>query len=565
MPQLIECVPNFSEGRDMSVIREITARIESIPGVQLLNVETGKTTNRTVVTFAGEPEAVIEAAFRAIARASEVIDMSKHRGEHPRFGATDVCPLVPVSGITMEETARYARMLGERVGAKLAIPVYLYEFAATKPERRNLATVRAGEYEGLSAKMSSPGWKPDYGPSEFTREVARSGATAIGARNFLVAYNINLNTTSVRKANSIAFDIREAGRVKRKGDPVTGKIVTDKKGNPVRVPGKLKTVKAIGWYIKEYGVAQISVNLTDLSVNSIHQAFDAACESAEKRGIRVTGSELIGLIPRSAMMEAGKHYLRRQKRSAGVPEKEIIRIAVKSLGLDNLAPFDPDKRIIEYMLRDESLSRLANLTVSAFADETASESPAPGGGSVAACVGALGASLASMVANISAQKRGWEKRWEEFSGWAEKAQTLKDELLNAVDRDTKAFNKIMSAYGLPRISAEEIKTRKEVIEAATREAIEVPLSVMGLALKSLEVIKVMARDGNPNSVSDAGVGALCAGASVAGAYLNVRINAAGLMNKAYAKEKLAEGKALQDKAIRLEKEILAITGKKIGI
>jgi glutamate formiminotransferase / formiminotetrahydrofolate cyclodeaminase len=558
MQQLVECVPNFSEGMDMSVIKQITGEIETVEGIRLLDVDPGKATNRTVVTFVGNPKSVVEAAFRAIKKASEVIDMSKHKGEHPRMGATDVCPLVPVSGITMEETVKYAKQLGERVGRELKIPVYLYEYAAASEKRKNLSIIRGGEYEGLPKKILQPQWKPDYGPAEFN---AKSGATVIGARDFLVAYNVNLNTTSVARANSVAFDIREAGRVKT--DPKTGAVLKDDKGEALRIPGKLKSVKAIGWYIQEYGIAQISINLTNINVTPVHIAFEECCKSAELRGLRVTGSELVGLIPLKAMLDAGKYFLAKQKRSSGVSEGELIKIAVKSLGLDDIAPFEPNKKIIEYLLRDDNQNKLVKMTLSDFTDETASESPAPGGGSISAYIGALGASLGTMVANLSSQKKGWEERWKEFSEWAEKGQSIKDELLNLVDEDTNAFNKIMAGYSLPKSSDEEKAKRSVAIQDATKYAIEVPLKVMKFAHQSLTIIKAMAENGNPNSVSDAGVGALCARTAVHGAYLNIQINAGNIKDETYKSGKLTEAKKILDDSIRLEKEILDIVASKI--
>ena len=557
--QLIECVPNFSEGVNLNIIKQITDTIEQVEGVRLLNVDPGKATNRTVVTFVGHPKAVIDAAFLAIKKASELIDMTKHKGEHPRMGATDVCPLIPISGITMEETAKYAQQLAKRVGEELNIPAYLYEHAQPKAERKNLSIIRNGEYEGFFKKIKLPEWKPDFGPSEFP---AHCGATVIGARDFLVAYNINLNTTSVRRANAIAFDVRETGRVKREGNPITGKIVNDEKGNPVYIPGKLKAVKAIGWFIEEYGVAQISMNLVNTQITPVHIAFDEVCKSAEERGIRVTGSELVGLIPLQSLTEAGKYFLKKQKRSIGVSEKELIKIAIKSLGLDELGPFKPEERIIEYILRDPAQSKLQNLTLKAFADETASESPAPGGGSIAAYVGALGVSLGTMVANLSSHKPGWDERWEEFSHWAEKGAKLQQELLKLVDEDTIAFNKIMAAFGLPKGNDEEKKIRT-AIGAATRYAIEIPMKVLSLSTETLDVIKAMAKEGNPNSVTDAGVGALCARTAVKGAYLNVRVNAATYNDKKFVEEVLEKGKQLEAKAEALEKEILAIVDEKL--
>ena len=560
MRQIIECVPNFSEGRDLAVIKQITDVIESVKGIKLLNVDPGHATNRTVVTFVGEPEQVIEAAFRAVQRASEVIDMRSHQGEHPRFGATDVCPFVPVSNITMEETVRYARLLAERVGYELKIPVYCYEEAAFEEKRRSLANCRAGEYEGLEEKMKTAAWKPDFGPSAFN---ARTGAIAIGARNFLIAYNINLNTNSVRLANSIAFDVREAGRIKREGDPVTGKIINDLHGNPLRIPGTLKKVRAIGWYIKEYGVAQISMNLIDLSVTSVHKAFDEVCEKARERGVRVTGSELIGMIPLQSILEAGKYFLKKQRRSLGIPDREIIKIAVKSLGLDELAPFDPNKRIIEYFLEDID-NELISLSLPEFARELASESPAPGGGSASAYVGALGAALGTMVANLSSQKRGWDNRWEEFSEWAEKGKGYFEALLKLVDRDAEAFNQIMSAFKLPKETSEEIAIRKNAIQSATRNAIDVPFSVMKISYQSMEVIEAMAETGNANSVTDAGVGALCAATAVSGAYLNILVNASGFDDKESILKLLNEAESLELMAKDKCSKILSVVRGKIN-
>lgn len=559
--QLIECVPNFSEGRDMAIIKEITTAIESVAGVQLLDVDPGKATNRTVVTFVGEPGPVVEAAFLAMKKASELIDMSKHQGEHPRMGATDVCPLIPIANISMEEVAQWAHKLAERAGRELGIPIYLYEQAASKPEWQNLATVRAGEYEALPEKLAKPEWKPDYGPAQFN---ARAGATAVGARNFLIAYNVNLNTSSVRRANSVAFDVREKGRVKRDGDPINGPIVHDEQGEPVREPGACKAVKAIGWYIEEYGIAQISMNLTDIEQTPLHIAFEACRKSANERGMRVTGSELVGLTPLKVLLDAGKHFLRQQQRSVGVSEAEIIKIAVKSLGLDELAPFEPTKKIIEYRLRESQPDPLISMDLARFANEAASESVAPGGGSVAAYVGALGAALGTMVANLSAHRRVWDHRWEEFSAWAEKGQQAKDALLRLVDEDTRAFNRIISAMRLPKGSEGEKKARQEAIEQATQYATEIPLRTMELALESFEVIKAMAAEGNPNSASDAGVGALCARAAVQAGYLNVRINAASLKNRAFAEEVLAKAEDIAARADELEREVLGIVRGKVG-
>ena len=561
MEQIIECVPNFSEGRRPEIIKQITDAIEATPGVRLLNVDPGKATNRTVVTLVGSPAAVVEAAFCAIRVAGEVIDMRQHKGEHPRMGATDVCPLIPVAGITMEETAFWAQRLAERVGRELGLPVYLYEAAQPDKTRSNLSVIRAGEYEGFFKKILLPEWKPDYGPAEFD---ARRGGTVIGARDFLVAYNINLNTTSTRRANSIAFDIREAGRVLREGDPITGKPVTGADGKPVHVPGTLKAVKAIGWFIEEYGIAQISINLTNLRVTPVHVAFDEACRAAGERGIRVTGSELVGLIPLQAMLDAGRYFLAKQQRSTGVSEKELIRIAILSMGLDELGPFVPEERIIEYLLRGSSARRLVQLPLLDFADETASESPAPGGGSIAAYVGALGASLGAMVANLSAHKKGWDSRWAEFGSWAQQGQAYKDELLRLVDADTLAFNGIMTAFSLPKGTSEEKAARHEAIQTATKTAIEVPFRVMQVAYNSLDLIRAMARDGNPNSISDAGVGALCVRAAVLGAFLNVRINAAGYEDKAFIQDVLTRGKEIEAKTADAETEIMRTVNEKIG-
>ena len=564
MKQIIECVPNFSEGNDMSVIAKITDMIKTVEGVKLLDVDPGKATNRTVVTFVGEPEPVCEAAFRAIKLAGELIDMSKHHGEHPRFGATDVCPLVPISGISMEETVEYARKLAKRVGEELEIPIYCYEFAAQEKKRTNLASCRAGEYEGLKDKLSNPEWKPDFGPAAFTEKVAKTGVTAIGARNFLVAYNINLNTTSVRRANSIAFDVRERGRVKREGDPITGKIVKDENGNKVYTPGTLKSVKAIGWYIEEYGVAQISMNLTDVTITSVHEAFEEVCKKADARGIRVTGSELVGLVPLQSLLDAGKHFLKKQQRSIGISDEEIIKIAVKSLGLDELAPFDPKKKIIEYLLEDENAKKLVSMDLVAFANETASESPAPGGGSISAYMGTMGVALGTMVANLSAHKRGWDDRWEEFSKWAEKGKSYQEQLIKMVDEDTNAFNKIMEAFSLPKATDTEKEARTKAIQDATKYAIEVPFKVMNLCYESMEVMKAMAETGNPNSITDAGVGALAARAGVRGAHLNVRINAASYDDKVFVEDILSKARFIDEAAEIKEAEIMKIVDKGIS-
>jgi glutamate formiminotransferase/formiminotetrahydrofolate cyclodeaminase len=564
MRKLIECVPNFSEGRDMSIIRQITDEIEKVDGVKLLDVDPGAATNRTVVTMVGTPDEVIEAAFQAVKKAGEIIDMRHHKGEHPRFGATDVCPLVPVAGITMEETVEYARKLAKRLGEELQIPIYCYENAAFTEERQNLANNRKGEYEGLKEKLSDSHWKPDFGPAEFNDRVAQTGATAVGARDFLVAFNVNLNTTSTRRANAIAFDVRERGRVKREGNPITGKIVKDENGKPVNIPGSLKATKAIGWFIEEYGVAQISMNLTNISITPVHVAFDEVCKRAEARGIRVTGSELVGLIPLEAMLEAGRYFLRKQKRSVGVDRDELLKIAIKSMGLDDLKPFNPKERIIEFLLEDSNKQKLIDYTVEGFANETASESPAPGGGSIAAYVGALGVSLGTMVANLSAHKRGWDDRWEEFSEVAERGQQFKDELLRLVDEDTNAFNKIMDAFGLPKKTDEEKAARKKAIEDASKYAMEVPFKVMQTSYESINVMRAMAENGNPNSVSDAGVGALCALTAVEGAYLNVKINAAGIEDKAFTSSLISKADKVLAQTRQCRDAIMEVVEQKIS-
>lgn len=561
MRKLIECVPNISEGRDATKIKTIAEVVETVEGVKLLDVDPGKATNRTVITFVGEPDQVVEAAFRLIHKAQELIDMTKHSGEHPRFGATDVCPFIPVANATMDDCIACAQELGKRVGNDLSIPVYLYESAASAPHRKNLAAVRAGEYEGIADKITQEKWKPDFGPASFQ---AKSGNIAIGARDFLIAYNVNLNTTSVRRANSIAFDVRENGRIKTEDGTPTGKKVLDGDGNPVREPGTCKGVKAIGWFIEEYGVAQISMNITNVKDTPLHKAFDECVNSAHRRGMRVTGSELVGLVPLQSMLEAGRYFLKKQERSIGVSESELIKIAVKSMGLDELGPFDPVQNIIEYKLAENEKRTLIGMDLMAFANETASESPAPGGGSIAAYVGALGISLGTMVANLSSHKRGWDERWEEFSEWAEKGQILKDKLLWLVDEDTHSFNQIMAAFQLPKGSEEEKKARQQAIQDATKYAIEIPFQVMETAFASFEVLHAMADFGNPNSVSDAGVGALCALAAVRGAYMNVKINVGDLKDENFKKEILAKADALVVKAIEKEKEIVAIVDRKIG-
>jgi len=561
--QLIECVPNISEGRDLDKINTIANIVETVDGIKLLDVDPGAATNRAVITFVGEPKQVIKAAYLLIKKASELIDMSKHSGAHPRFGATDVCPLVPISGITLEETAKYAHELGEKVGNDLGIPVYFYEKAAKEDKRQNLASCRSGEYEGLKKKLTDPNWKPDFGPAEFNSSVAKSGATAISARDFLIAYNVNLNSTSTRRANAIAFDIRENGRAKTESGKINGKKVLDKEGNVVRVPGKLKAVKGIGWYIEEYGIAQISYNLTNISITSMHEAFDETCKSADKRGLRVTGSELIGLIPLQAMLDAGDFYLKRQERSLGISDKEKIKIAVKSLGLDDLKPFNPEEKIIEYVLKDKSKKQLIDLTLTEFSEETAGESMAPGGGSISAYVGSLGVSLGTMVANLSAHKRGWDDKWEEFSKWAVKGQAYKNKLLALVDEDTNAFNKIIDGFRMPKSTDKEKEVRTEAIQDATKYATEVPFMVMETAQQSMEVMLEMTKKGIQNSLSDAGVGALCARTAVYGAYFNVRINAKDIKDKAFSDDILQRAKIVFDKAVATEQEIIDFINSKI--
>jgi len=553
--QLIECVPNISEGRDAEKINKIATVVETVEGVKLLDIDPGKATNRTVITFVGEPEDVIEAAFRLIKKAAELIDMRKHSGEHPRFGATDVCPLVPISGISLEETAAYAHILSENVGKHLGIPVYCYENAAKEEKRRNLANCRSGEYEGLKEKLADPNWKPDFGPDKFNEYVAKSGATAISARDFLIAYNINLNTTSTRRANAVAFDIREAGRVKREGNPFTGKKILDTNGEPLRISGKLKAVKGIGWYIEEYGIAQISYNLTNITITSMHVAFDETVKSATKRGLRVTGSELIGLIPLKAMLDAGDFFLRKQERSLGISEAEKIKIAIKSLGLDDLKPFNPKEKIIEYLLEDTT-KKLVDLTVTGFAEETAGESMAPGGGSISAYVGALGVSLGTMVANLSAHKAGWDAKWEFYSDWAEKGQNYKNKLLFLVDEDTNAFNKIIEGFRMPKSTNEEKEARATAVEDATKYATEIPYQVMETAYDSMEVMKAMLKDGLQSSLSDAGVGALCARTAIVGAYFNVRINAKDIKDRNFTEDIISSANAIYKKTIAAEKEIM---------
>lgn len=561
--KIIECVPNFSEGRDKAKIKEITDAIQSVEGISLLDVDPGEATNRTVVTFVGEPDAVCEAAFRGIRKAAEVIDMTTHHGAHPRMGATDVCPLIPVAGITLEECAVLARKLAERVATELNIPTYCYEAAAFRPERKNLAVCREGEYEALPAKMGSAEKGPDFGNRPYDSDVARTGATTIGARDFLIAVNFNLNTTSTRRANAIAFDVREKGRPLREGGKVTGKPVKDENGNPVMIPGTLKGTKAIGWYIDEYGIAQVSMNITDIAQVPLHVAFDEVCRKADARGVRVTGTEIVGLVPKRTLIEAGKYFLKKQHRSCGIPESEIIRIAVKSMGLDQLSPFDPKQKVIEYMIEDESAKKLVDLTARGLAEETASESPAPGGGSISAYMGALGAALGTMVANLSAHKAAYDDRWEEFSDIAEIGQRLMDELLDLVDEDTAAFNRIMAVFSMPKKTDAEKKARAEALEAATLFATQVPLKTMKKAYEVFDVVENMAADGNPASVTDAGVGALAARAAVRGAGLNVRINAAGLKDRQQAESLVAEAEELERLAEQRESSILRIVHSKM--
>ncbi len=556
--RLIECVPNFSEGRDRAVIDAITKSITDAADVKLLDVDPGEATNRTVVTFVGEPEAVVEAAFAGIRKAAELIDMRKHHGAHPRMGATDVCPLIPVSGVTLEECAAMARKLAERVADELGVPTYCYEAAAFKPERKNLAVCRAGEYEALPEKMNHEGKGPDFGDRPYDEAAARTGATTIGARDFLIAVNFNLNTTSTRRANAIAFDVREKGRPLREGGKVTGKPLKDENGKTIMQPGTLKGTKAIGWYIDEYGIAQVSMNITDIAATPLHVAFDEVTRAAAARGIRVTGTEIVGLVPKRALVEAGRYFLEKQQRSTGLPEHEILRIAIKSMGLDELKSFVPEEKVIEYMIdadrKDDK--KLVDMTCRGFADETASESPAPGGGSISAYMGALAAALGTMVANLSAHKPGWDERWKEFSDYADRGRKLVDTLVALVDEDTAAFNRIMAVFGMPKGTDEEKAARAEALESATLYATEVPLRTMKAAYDTFDLLDTMARIGNPNSVSDAGVGAIAAEAAVAGANLNVRINAAGLKDRTKADELTAEAAAIAAKAVERRAEIL---------
>ncbi len=564
MKRLIECVPNFSEGRDMDVIRQITDSIEAVEGVKLLDVDPGKATNRTVVTFVGEPEAVVEAAFQGVKRASEVIDMRYHHGEHPRIGATDVLPLVPVAGVTLEECADMARLLAERIATELKIPTYCYESAALKPERKNLAVCRKGEYEALQQRITQPEEMPDFGGGEWTEQAARSGATVVGARDFLIAVNFNLNTTSTRRANAIAFDVREKGRPMRE-KPIVGKIVRDENGKPVMIPGTLKGCKAIGWFIEEYGIAQVSMNITDIAATPLHIAFEEVCRAAAARGVRVTGTEIVGLVPRTALLEAGKYFLRKQQRSLGITDQEILDIAVRSMGLSELCPFKPEEKIVESLIEKDNVKKgLIDLSCKGFAEETSRESPAPGGGSISAYMGALGAALGTMVANLSAHKPGWDERWEFFSDWAEKGKGIMNELLALVDEDTDAFNCIMAVFGMPKGTDEEKAARAEAMEKATLYATEVPLKTMKASFRVFEVAEAMAVEGNPNSVSDAGVGALAARAAVQGAFLNVKINAAGLKDRQKAEALVSEAQEIAAKADVKEREIIEIVNSKIN-
>ena len=567
MERIIECVPNFSEGRNMEIINSIVGTIEASGGVKVLDVDPGEATNRTVVTFVGSPEAVVEAAFQGVKRASELIDMRHHHGAHPRSGATDVLPLIPISGITLQECAELARKLAERIFCELGIACYCYEAAAYEPRRKNLAVCRSGEYEALPEKVCDPQRKPDFGPGEYTDTVARSGATNVGARDFLIAVNFNLNTTSTRRANAVAFDVREKGRPKREGNPITGKIVKDEAGNTVMIPGTLKGCKAIGWYIDEYGIAQVSMNITDINATPLHVAFDEVCRAAQARGLRVTGTEIVGLVPKRALIGAGRYFLGKQGRSTGISDEEIMKIAVKSMGLDDLKPFNPKEKVIEYLIEDEAETaareRLVRMTCRDFAYETASESPAPGGGSISAYMGALGAALGTMVANLSSHKPGWDDRWKEFSDWADRGQDVMRSLLALVDEDTAAFNRIMAALGMPKGSDEEKKARADALEAATLYATEVPLKTMRESVRSYELLKAMASEGNPNSVSDAGVGALAATAAVRGAHLNVRINAAGLSDREAAERLCAHAQEIEAEAAAAEAEIMQIVNSKI--
>ena len=562
--QIIECVPNFSEGRNKEVIKQITDEVERVKGVKLLDVDPGEATNRTVVTFVGEPQVVVEAAFRCVKKAAQLIDMRQHHGAHPRMGATDVCPLIPVAGITLEECARLARQLAERIAAELKVPCYCYEAAAATPERKNLAVCRKGEYEGLPERMTAQTEAPDYGARAWDEQLARTGCTAVGARDFLIATNFNLNTTSTRRANAIAFDVREKGRPQREGGSPVGKPMKDADGNPIMIPGTLKSTKAIGWFIDEYGIAQVSMNITDINVTPLHVAFDEVCRCAQNRGIRVTGTEIVGLIPKRTLIEAGRYFLKKQNRSTGIPEEDILKIAIKSMGLDDLKPFNPREKVIEYLLEDAHKSKkLIDLTVKGFADETSRESPAPGGGTISAYMGALGAALGTMVANLSSHKAGWDDRWEEFSTWAERGQAIQAELMTLVDEDTEAFNRIMAAFGLPKGTDEEKAARTAAIQEATLFATEVPLHTMQASIKVFELCRAMAEEGNPNSVSDAGVGVLAARAAVLGAGLNVKINAGGLKDRTVADRLVGQANALIAQANQAEAEIMKIVEAKL--
>ena len=562
--QIIECVPNFSEGRNKEVIKQITDEVERVKGVKLLDIDPGEATNRTVVTFVGEPQVVVEAAFRCVKKAAQLIDMRQHHGAHPRMGATDVCPLIPVAGITLEECARLARQLAERIAAELKVPCYCYEAAAATPERKNLAVCRKGEYEGLPERMTNPADAPDYGARPWDEQLARTGCTAVGARDFLIATNFNLNTTSTRRANAIAFDVREKGRPQREGGSPVGKPMKDADGNSIMIPGTLKSTKAIGWFIDEYGIAQVSMNITDINVTPLHVAFDEVCRCAQNRGIRVTGTEIVGLIPKRTLLEAGIYFLKKQNRSTGIPEEDILKIAIKSMGLDDLKPFNPREKVIEYLLEDEQkTAKLIDLTVKGFADETSRESPAPGGGTISAYMGALGAALGTMVANLSSHKAGWDDRWEEFSTWAERGQAIQAELMTLVDEDTEAFNRIMAAFGLPKGTDEEKAARTVAIQEATLFATEVPLHTMQASIKVFELCRAMAEEGNPNSVSDAGVGVLAARAAVLGAGLNVKINAGGLKDRAAADRLVGQANALIAQANTAEAEIMKIVEAKL--
>ena len=561
--KLIECVPNFSEGRDLTVIKQITDVIEKVEGIKLLDVDPGEATNRTVVTFVGEPEQVMEAAFQAVRKAAELIDMRNHHGAHPRMGATDVCPLVPVAGVTLEECAEYARQLGKRIGDELGVPVYAYEAAAFTPARRNLAVCRKGEYEALSQRFGVAEENPDFGPTVWDENTARTGATAVGARDFLIAVNYNLNSTSTRRANAIAFDVREKGRPMREGGSPVGKVMKDENGNDIMIPGTLKGTKAIGWFIDEYGIAQVSMNITDIKTTPLHVAFDEVCRCAANRGLRVTGAEIVGLVPKSTLIEAGKYFLRKQQRSVGLHDEEIIKIAVKSMGLDDLKPFNPEEKVIEYLIEDKTKKKLVDMTCTGFAQETASESPAPGGGSISAYMGSLAAALATMVANLSSHKAGWDARWEFFSEWADKGQAMMNRLLWLVDEDTEAFNKIMAVFAMPKSTDEEKAARAAAMQEATLYATQVPLETIKATMETFPLIRAMAEEGNPNSVSDAGVGALAARAAVLGACLNVKINAGGLKDREVADKLVGEANALAAEACKLEAEILEIVNAKI--